>query len=117
MMQGRKLNLKSYDAEVGLDGNDQPILRSYNVRYSLAQVLFEDKLQLDHLQVLEAHDLAQRIRKCEDDELIVSEQDFGRIRRAIECLRGLHDRDVPFVERFAQSAVPKVELAEKPKAG
>lgn len=100
--------------QVGDGSKDQPTNGSqeelvYDVRHSLIEVLFT--LQLTPEDLLDADEIATKIRDCPDNTLLLKEEEYGRLIQTIKPLKLFGPRDVEFVRRILKA--PQVEVKEK----
>jgi hypothetical protein len=107
-MKAYKIDLTDYPVPGLLTEEGTPA--KYSMRDSLVNVLFHPGLELGPAQLLEQNEFAIRIRKHVGDTMLVSEEERRRLRVALECCRGLGQRDVEFVTRVMQA--PQVEVKE-----
>ncbi len=105
-MKAKKIDLSGYPTGQ-LDEKGQPV--TYDVRKSLVSVLFHPGLQLDPFQVLEANELADKIR-IGGDTILLSEQEYAKIQAGLKVIKGCQEADVEFVRRLIHAE--EVELEE-----
>lgn len=106
----RKLNIANYQIEIF--GDDDKLINSpYEFKHSLINVLFHPSLQLGAMELLDRDKLAQKILNCNGDSLLLEDAEYGKIRSALEEIRGFARADVEFVKRIMEAE--QVEVTEK----
>lgn len=106
----RKLLLKDYPITVtGPEGEE--IVKPYNMRASLTNVLLSPHLQLDAAKLLLNHKLASKIGDELGDEVLLEDEEYGRLKNAIETFKGYLSTDVELVTRVLEA--PTVEVVEE----
>lgn len=107
----RKLNISDYQIEI-FDSEDKALINtSYEFKRSLINVLFHPQLQLTAIELLERDKLGQKILSCNDGSLLLEDAEYGKIRNAMEEIRGFCRADVEFVKRIMEAE--QVEVTEK----
>ncbi len=107
----KKINLKSYDIEFkDKEGNDKYL--PYDVKSSLVNVLFHPKLKLSGRDLLLAQKLAEKIEECIEDNILLEEQDYNKLKNAVEKIEGFSKNDVEFVKRVLEAETVKVQEKE-----
>lgn len=106
----RQLDLSNYTVHLrNQDGKyvDSP----YEVKDSLIELMMARDLQLSGTELLKRNELAQRILNCEDGHILLEEEEWGKLERAINTIKGLSRADVELVRRILEA--PKIEVEEK----
>ena len=96
----RKISLIPYKCEDG---------REYEVKTSLASVLFAPSLKLGVRDLIENDRIAGKIEKSVDDVLL-EDAEYERIKGAIESFTGYKRDDLPLVNRVIDAL--KIEVKE-----
>ena len=108
----RKLNLKDYTVTGKVRGGDgQPIdiTAPYRVKDSILNLLFQRELQLSGAELVKQNMLAMKLENCKDDEILVEEDEYQRIKKAVDTFKGFNRNDVELVTRLTEAAVVEVE--------
>ena len=99
----RKMEIKDYMVKQG--EIDMP----YFVKESIINTLFHPDLKLDHVELLKANKLADKINDCKDDFILLEDEEYNRIKRAIGVVKGLTRHDVKLVEMINNAEIVKVK--------
>lgn len=102
-----RLDTTPYGVVVQAEG--KPKLVDYDVKRSLATILFNSELKLTAQQAFEAKDLADRITRS-DGSVLVDRQDLARLKAAYEAVRSPTMDDLELLRRIRD--IPKVEVEE-----
>jgi hypothetical protein len=105
----RKLDVSNYEV-TRRNEQGQAVQIPYEVKGSLAEVLFSRDLQLRAVDLIRNDDLARKIHGATDGVLLLEEEEYVRLRQAIEAVKGLSIDDVPLVRRVLDA--PVVEIKE-----
>ncbi len=115
----RKLNLKDYMVKV--KGPDQMNPGQtiegefpYPVKDSILDLMFNRELQLNGAELVKQNVLAMKLEQCKDDTILLEDEEYSRIKRAIDTFKGFGRNDVEFVTRINEAEVVEVET-KKPK--
>lgn len=101
--------MKPYPVEIrDPEGKKKEI--PYGTKESLVAILFNPALKLTGLTLLRQDELARKVADS-GDELLLEEEEYERIRAAIEAVEGLGRNDVEFVRRIIDA--PKVDVSVK----
>ena len=101
-IQGWKINLRNYKAA---DGKD------YDVKASLAALLFHPDQKLTDDESLDNKVLADRIRAA-GDEILVDRLDFARLRRAYAAMTGPNEDDLEMFRRIKDETTTQAAAPE-----
>jgi hypothetical protein len=111
----RQINLEDYVLEVKTQPSGDGIAGTkevkYDVRGSLIEVLFAPELQLNAREILDRDDLARKIKDCRDNNLLLEEAEYEKIKGAVETVRGMGRNEVEFIRRILKAE--KVEVVAK----
>jgi len=108
----RKLNLKDYMVTGKVKGGDgQPvdITAPYHVKDSILNLLFTRELQLSGAELVKQNVLAMKLEACKDDEILLEDEEYNRIKRAIDIFKGFNRNDVELVTRINDAEVVEVQ--------
>ncbi len=110
----RKLNLKDYTVTgkvKGGDGNLIDIVAPYHVTDSILNLMFIRELQLSGAELVKQNVLAIKLETCKDDEILLEDEEYNRIKRAVDVYKGFNRNDVELVTRVNNAE--KVEIEPK----
>ena len=110
----RKLNLKDYMVKVEAPDQMNPgqvITGEYPYRFkdSILNLLFIPALQLNGAELVKQNVLAMKLEQCKEDEILLEDEEYSRIERAIATFRGFGRNDVELVSRINDAEVVEVE--------
>jgi len=112
----RKLNLKDYTVIVRTP--DQMKLGKfidaefpYPVKDSILNLLFVPALQLNGAELVKQNVLAMKLEQCKEDNILLEDEEYNRIKKAIDTFKGFGKNDVELVERINEAE--KVEVEQK----
>jgi hypothetical protein len=105
----RRIDLSDYDVEYD-DEKGEVKTTKYMAKKSLVNMLYSQDIRLTAMELLDNDRVAQKI-KGSDGVVLLEEEEYGKVKHALECLRGLSKQDVPLVKRVLEA--PQVEVAEK----
>ncbi len=110
----RKLNLKDYTVKVRAP--DQMNLGKvidaempYYFKDSVLNLLFTRELQLSGAELIKQNVLAMKLEQCKEDEILLEDEEYNRIKRAIDVFKGFGRNDVELVTRINEAEVVEVE--------
>lgn len=106
-MKARKILLAPYMVDLGTAGPGEPV--PFDVKENLVAILYNRGLNLGPTELLEQHILAERIFKHEEDEILLSEEEYRRVRKALDACKGLSLPHVEFVKRVFNAVEVSVE--------
>ena len=113
-MKAWKINLKEYNF-VGRvrdeGGNVVQRTMPYDVKESLALILFNQELKLSIEESFKAKDLADKIRASQNGSVIVDAMEMARIRQAYNIVKGPGEHELEFFRRIKDAE--EVEMEEK----
>jgi len=105
----KKINLKSYNIK-GINEGGEETEYPFHVKDSVVNILFSEKLNLSPVELLRQNKLAEKITDSKD-EVILEEEEYGRVKQAIDTLEGLKREHVEFIERIYNAE--DVDVQEK----
>ena len=112
----RKLNLKDYTVKVKAPDHMNPGQTieaefPYGVKDSILNLMFIHDLQLTGADLVKQNVLAMKLESCKEDEILLEEDEWGRIKKAVDTFKGFDRNAVELVTRINEAE--KVEV--KPK--
>ena len=110
----RKLNLKDYTVKV--KAPDQINLGKvidaempYYFKDSVLNLLFARELQLGGAELVKQNVLAMKLEQCKDDEILLEDAEYQRIKKAVDVYKGFTRNDVELVTRINEAEVVEVK--------
>lgn len=100
----RKLNLKDYMVKTkvpdemklgGFIDTEFP----YPFKNSILNLLFIPALQLSGAELVKQNILATKIEACKEDEILLENEEYDRVKKAIDTFTGFGKNDVELVIR------------------
>ena len=85
----------------------------YNVKQSIAGLLFHPDLRLTMREALLRKDLADQIENCKEDSILVTKEDFDKIKSSFEKVQGFGRNDLSLLERIEHAEEIEVDLSER----
>ena len=110
----RKLNLKNYTVKIKTPdkmrpGHELDAEFPYRVKDSILNLMFIRELQLSGAELVKQNVLAIKLETCKDDEILLEEDEYQRIKKAVDAFRGFNRNDVELVTRINEAEVVEVE--------
>ena len=110
----RKLNLKDYTVQRKVPDTSNPMRQidiplPYHFKDSILNLLFIRELQLSGAELVKQNVLAIKLETCKEDEILLEEDEYQRIKKAIDTFKGFNRNDVEFVTRITEAEVVEVE--------
>ena len=110
----RKLNLRDYTVKKVIpdqanEGQLVGVEFPYKFKDSVLLLLFSRELQLDGAELVKQNVLAMKLEQCKDDEILLENEEYNRIKRAIDTFKGFGRNDVELVTRINEAEVVEVE--------
>jgi len=105
----RKLKLEHYTVSIRDNKgklNDIP----YDFKDAIINLMFHPDLKLSGSKLLETNILAEKIMEA-DDEIMLEEAEYNKIKHAIDSFHGFTKNEVELVKRV--SNCPKIDVKEK----
>ena len=101
----RKLNLKNYTVKVKVPDQKNPgqvidAQYPYGVKDSILNLLFTPDLQLNGAELVKQNVLAMKLEQCKEDEILLEDAEYSRIKLAVDTFKGFGRNDVELVERI-----------------
>ena len=110
----RKLNLRNYTVKVKVPDQMNPgeaieAEVPYRFKDSILNLLFIPALQLGGAELVKQNVLAMKLEQCKEDEILLEDEEYGRIKRAIDTFKGFGRNDVELVTRINGAEVVEVK--------
>lgn len=110
----RKINLKDYTIKVKAPDKLKPgrVIEGeypYHVKDSILTVMFCRDLQLSGAELVKQNVLAMKLEACKDDEIILEDEEWGRLVKATNTFHGFGRNDVELVTRILEAEEVEVE--------
>jgi len=110
----RKLNLKDYTVKVDVPDkiNTGQLIKAelpYQVKTSFLNLMFIPDLQLNGAELVKQNVLAMKLEQCKEDTILLEDEEYNRIKRAIDVFKGFGRNDVELVTRINEAEVVEVE--------
>jgi len=110
----RKLNLKNYIVKVKVPDKINPgkVIEAeipYHFKDSVLNLMFIRDLQLSGAELVKQNVLAMKLETCKDDEIILEEEEYNRIKKAIDTYRGFTRDDIELVTRINEAEVVEIK--------
>ena len=111
----RKLNLKNYIVKVKVPDKINPgkVIEAeipYHFKDSVLNLMFIRDLQLSGAELVKQNVLAMKLETCKDDEIILEEEEYNRIKKAIDTYRGFTRDDIELVTRINEAEEVNVKV-------
>lgn len=119
-IHGKKIDLRNYQIKTGRNiidpktKEEKPEMKPYEVKKSIIQIMFHQELKLDAIETIKVNKVATKIEECQEDHIVLTAEEYQKITRGVDIMKGFSRHDVEFIERVKNAET--VELQEKPKA-
>jgi len=81
----------------------------YHTKDSILNLLFIQDLQLTGAELVKQNVLAMKLEGCKDDEILLEDEEWARIKKAVDTFRGFDRNAVELVRRINEAEVVEVE--------
>ena len=81
----------------------------YHVKDSILNLLFIQDLQLTGAELVKQNMLAMKLESCKEDEILLEDEEWGRIKRAVDTFKGFDRNAVELVTRINEAEVVEVK--------
>ena len=110
----RKVKLADYTVKLKVPDQMNPgqVIEGeypYHVKDSILNLLFIQDLQLTGAELVKQNVLAMKLESCKEDEILLEDEEWGRIKRAIDTFKGFDRNAVELVTRINDAEVVEVE--------
>jgi len=112
----RKLNLENYTVKIKVPdqrnlGQEIEAELPYLTKTSILNVMFHPDLQLSGAELVRQNVLAIKLEQCKDNEILLEDEEYNRIKKAFDTFKGFSRADVELVTRINEAEV--VEVTKK----
>jgi len=110
----RKINMADYMVKVKVPDQMNPgkVIEGeypYRVKDSILNLLFIQDLQLSGAELVKQNMLAVKLEQCKDNEILLEDEEWARIKRAVDTFKGFDRNAVELVTRINEAEVVEVE--------
>ncbi len=110
----RKLSLKNYTVKMKYPDQMNPggmidAELPYGVKDSILNLMFIPALQLNGAELVKQNVLAMKLEQCKEDMILLEDEEYNRIKRAVDAFKGFGRNDVELVERINEAEVVEVK--------
>lgn len=110
----RKLKLKDYTVKVRAPDQMNPgkVIEGempYQVKDSILNLLFIPALQLNGAELVKQNVLAMKLEQCKEDEILLEDEEWARIKRASDTFKGFGRNEVELVTRINEAEMVEVK--------
>ena len=114
----RILNLKDYTVKVKAPDQMNPGQEidgefPYHFKDSVLNLLFIRELQLNGAELVKQNVLAMKLESCKEDEILLEDEEWGRIKKAVDTFKGFDRNAVELVTRINEAETVEVEPKTK----
>ena len=110
----RKINMANYMVKLKAPDQMNPGKMvegelPYQVKDSILNLLFIQDLQLSGAELVKQNVLAMKLEQCKEDEILLEDEEYNRIKRAIDTFKGFGRNDVELVTRINDAEVVEIK--------
>jgi len=110
----RKLKLTDYTVKLKVPDQMNPgqVIEGeypYHAKDSILNLLFIQDLQLTGAELVKQNVLAVKLESCKEDEILLEDEEWGRIKKACDTFRGFDRNAVELVTRINEAEKVEVE--------
>lgn len=110
----RKLKIADYTVTVRVPDKMVPgkmidVEYPFCVKDSILNLLFNPDLKLSGADTVKQNVLAMKLEACQDEEIVLEDEEYGRIKRAFDVFRGFNRNDVELIKRIEEAEEVEVE--------
>lgn len=104
----RKIDISSYMVKVKAPDQENPGKTiegewPYNTKESILNLLFNPALQLTGAELVRQNMLAMKLESCKEDEILLEDEEYGRLKKAVDTHKGFARNDVELVTRINEA--------------
>ena len=110
----RKLKLNDYTVKVKVPDKLTPGQEiegeiPYKFKDSVLNLMFTRELQLDGAELVKQNVLAMKLEQCKDDDILLEDSEWQRLKRAVDAFKGFNRNDVELVTRINDAEVVEIK--------
>ncbi len=110
----RKLNLKNYTVKRKVPdnmnlGEEIECELPFFVKTSILNVMFIPELLLSNADLVRENILAMKLEQCQEDEILLEDEEYERLKRAFDAFKGFNRDAVELVTRINEAEKVEVE--------
>ena len=110
----RKINLSDYTVKIKAPDQMNPgkVIEGeypYLFKDAILNLLFNRELQLSGAELVKQNVLAMKLEQCKNNEILLEDEEYNRIKRAIDTFKGFGRNDVELVTRINEAEKVEVE--------
>ena len=122
-MEARRINLEPYEYDTGQkmrlpkpDGtlDERPVMADYNVRETLVNIILHPGRRMGGLDFLRAEELSRKILDESKAEVLLAEDDYAKLRAAVEQFKGYGRHDSQMLHRVMDAEIVQLEAVNTP---
>lgn len=104
-----KIDMTPFNVTVkNLDGISRDV--KYGLKESMVEILYTPALKLNSLGLLKQEVLAKKIANANDTELLLEDEEYTRLKNAMEAMEGFAKNDLTLVHRILEAQPVEVEV-------
>ena len=116
-MKMRKILVKEYPLKKRVSDPEKNTVEMkevpYSVKQSIASILYHPELRLSMREAIARKVLSETIENSTEDFVMVTPEDYTKIKEAFEKVQGYTKDDVELLSRVENAEIVEVELKEK----
>ncbi len=110
----RKLKIANYMVKVKAPDKMNPgkVIEGewpYPVKDTILNLMFNKDLQLTGAELVKQNMLAVKLESCKEDEIILEDEEYNRIKRSFDVYKGFNRNDVELVTRINNAEAVEVD--------
>jgi hypothetical protein len=109
----RKIDLTPYPVKVRNEKGEISGEMPYNIRESMATVLFAPGQDLSVRESIKRAKLADRLENEKDGFILLEENEYDMLTKAVDVLKDVRRDDLQFIERILEAERISMKLVEK----
>lgn len=104
----RKIDIRPFVVVINEpDGGKREV--GYRFKESIIEILFNPNLKLNSVNLLKQDELAKKIMNAGEEELLLEEEEYIRVKAALDTIQGLTKNDVELVRRIINATEVEVK--------
>jgi len=110
----RKLKIADYMVKIRVPDQMNPgqVIEGeypFHAKDSILNLMFNPDLKLSGADTIRQNVLAMKIEACQDDEIMLEDEEYLRVKKAFDIFRGFNRNDVELIRRIEEAEVVEVE--------